>query len=241
MKQKSPEISGVPVNRKPRTLLGEPPTWEAYRRIDGVNMKTIKSIPMIVAAALALTSGAAQAASGDWLIRAGAHNVDPKSNNHPVVTADDAPSFTISGSYFFTDHIAVEVLGAYPFTHDVLLKADGSKAAEITQLPPTVSVQYHFAPDASIRPYVGAGLNYTFFYDEKTTGALTGTKLSLDNSFGIAAEVGVDIALNDDWAVNLNARWIDIDSDARLDGADLGTVEIDPMVYGVMATRKLRF
>lgn len=204
-------------------------------------MKTLKSIPAIVAATLALTTGVAQAASGDWLIRAGVHNVDPKSNNHPVVKADDAPSLTISGSYFFTDNIAVEVLGAYPFTHDVLLKADGSEVGEITHLPPTVSLQYHFAPEATIRPYIGAGLNYTFFYDEKTKGALTGTKLSLDNSFGLAAEVGVDFALNNDWAINLNARWMDIDSDARLDGADLGTVEVDPMVYGVMITRKLRF
>ncbi len=203
-------------------------------------MKTLKSIPALVAAALALTSGTAQAAAGDWLIRAGVHNVDPKSNNHPVVKADDAPSVTISGSYFLTENVAVEVLGAYPFTHDVLLKSDGSKAGEITQLPPTLSLQYHFAPDAKVRPYVGAGLNYTFFYDEKTTGALTGTKLSLDNSFGLTAEVGVDIALNDDWAVNLNARWFDIDSDARLDGADLGTVEVDPLVYGIMLTRKLR-
>ena len=204
-------------------------------------MKTLKSVPALVAAALALTSGAAQAAAGDWLIRAGVHNVDPKSNNHPVVKADDAPSVTISGSYFLTENVAVEVLGAYPFTHDVLLKSDGSKAGEITQLPPTLSLQYHFAPDAKVRPYVGAGLNYTFFYDEKTTGALTGTKLSLDNSFGLTAEVGVDIALNDDGAVNLNARWFDIDSDARLDGADLGTVEVDPLVYGIMLTRKLRF
>lgn len=204
-------------------------------------MNTLKSIPAIVAATLALTTGAAQAASGDWLIRAGVHNVDPKSNNHPIVKADDAPSLTVSGTYFFTDNIAVEVLGAYPFTHDVQLKADGSEVAEITHLPPTVSVQYHFAPEATIRPYIGAGLNYTFFYDEKTKGALTGTKLSLDNSFGIAAEVGVDFAVNNDWAVNLNARWMDIDSDARLDGADLGTVEVDPMVYGVMITRKLRF
>ena len=74
----------------------------------------------------------------------------------------------------------------------------------------------------------------------KRRRALTGTKLSLDNSFGLTAEVGMDIALNDDWAVNLNARWFDIDSDARLDGADLGTVEVDPLVYGIMLTRKLR-
>jgi outer membrane protein len=53
--------------------------------------------------------------------------------------------------------------------------------------------------------------------------------------------VGVDIALNNDWALNLSIRWFDIDTDARLDGADLGTVEVDPYAYGLMFTRKLRF
>ena len=204
-------------------------------------MKSIHSIPVLLAGAVALSSAVAQAAAGDWLVRAGVHQVDPKSNNHPVVAVDSAPSLTISGSYFLTDHLAIEVLGAYPFTHDIKLRADGSEVAETTHLPPTVSLQYHFAPQANIRPYVGAGLNYTFFYDEKTKGALAGTKLSLDNSFGLSAEVGVDIAINDNWAVNLNARWFDIDTKARLDGAALGTVEVDPYAYGLMITRKIRF
>jgi outer membrane protein len=51
----------------------------------------------------------------------------------------------------------------------------------------------------------------------------------------------MDVALTDNWAVNFNVRWFDIDSDAKLDGADLGTVEIDPYAYGVMFTRKVRY
>jgi outer membrane protein len=200
-------------------------------------------IASIVLSALVLTLfvGTAQAAGGDWLIRAGAHQVDPKSNNHPVVGVRSDESFTLSGTYFFTDHIAIELLGAYPFTHDITLNADGSEVGQTTHLPPTLSLQYHFLPDAAFRPYVGAGLNYTFFYDEETRGALEGTTLSLDNSFGLAAEVGIDIAFNEDWALNLNIRWFDIDTDARLNGDDLGTVEVDPFAYGLMFTRKLRF
>lgn len=204
-------------------------------------MKITHGIPVIFVGALVLASTPGSAAAGDWLIRAGVHQVDPKSNNHPVVSVDAAPSLTLSGSYFLTDHLALEVLGAYPFTHDIKLRADGSEVAKTTHLPPTVSLQYHFSPNGQFRPYVGAGLNYTIFYSEKTKGALTGTKLSLDNSVGLSAEFGVDIALNNDWAINLNARWFDIDTKARLDGADLGTVEVDPYAYGLMITRKLRF
>ena len=64
----------------------------------------------------------------------------------------------------------------------------------------------------------------------------------LDSSFGPAAEIGADIALNDQWAINLNARWIDIDTKARSSAlGDLGTVNIDPLVIGLMVTRKVSF
>jgi outer membrane protein len=84
-----------------------------------------------------------------------------------------------------------------------------------------------------VSPYLGAGLNATIFFDEKTAGALAGSKLSLDNSFGVAAQAGVDFALSSQWLINLDARWIDIDTDARLDGASLGSVAIDPYAFGV--------
>ncbi len=196
----------------------------------------------IVAGMMAMGTTSASAAEGDWLFRVGAHQVDPKSNNHPAVSVDSGTSLTLSGTYFYTDNFAVEVLGAAPFNHDIRLVDGGARVAKTRHLPPTISAQWHFAPDAkSFRPYVGAGLNYTLFFDEKTSGALAGTKLELDPSFGLSAEVGMDIALTEDWAINLNVRWFDIDSDAELDGADLGTVEIDPYAYGLMFTRKLRF
>ncbi|MCC6170932.1 MAG: OmpW family protein [Gammaproteobacteria bacterium] len=204
-------------------------------------MKTSRAQHAFLAmAACGLASAAAGA--GDWLFRAGAHNVEPKSNNHSVVNVDGAPSLTVSATYFMTPNLAVEVLGAVPFKHDINLNSNGAEVASTTHLPPTVTLQYHFAPDAArFRPYVGAGLNYTIFFDEKTKGALAGTKLSLDESFGPAVELGLDIALNDAWAINLNARWFDIDTDARLDGASLGTVEIDPYAIGLMVTRKVSF
>ncbi|MEJ1966226.1 MAG: OmpW family outer membrane protein [Gammaproteobacteria bacterium] len=185
-----------------------------------------------------LISGRANAAEGDWLVRVGGHYVDPKSNNHPVVSVDSSESLTFNATYFYTDHWGIELLAAAPFKHDITLNSNGSKVAETRELPPTLSLQYHFAPNGTIRPYVGLGLNATIFFNEKTRGALAGNKLSLDTSFGPAAQVGVDFALAGDWFVNVDARWIDIDSDAKLGGAGIGTVSIDPLAFGISIGRR---
>ena len=131
-----------------------------------------------------------------------------------------------------TANWAVEVLAAYPFEHDIALVDDGSKVGSTKHLPPTVSLQYHFLPDSTFQPYIGAGINYTTFFSEKTYGLLEGSSLSLDSSWGLAAEVGADFMLGDTWFLNVNVRYIDIETDAKLDGDPLGTVAIDPMVYG---------
>jgi len=197
---------------------------------------------MLAAVAAATLTPVAHAEAGDWLFRVGAHYVDPKSDNHPVVNVDGAASLTLNFTYFMTDNWAVELLGAVPFKHDINLNATGAKVGSTTHLPPTLGIQYHFRPNAPMfRPYVAAALNATIFYDEETQGALAGTELSLDNSFGASFEVGADFAINELWAVNVEARWFDIDTDARLDGASLGTVNVDPFAVGVMLTRKFKF
>lgn len=186
-------------------------------------------------AGLALIAMPAQAyEQGDWLLRVGAGNVDPKSNNAEIVSVDSGTSLVFNGTYFFTSNIALEVLAAAPFSHDVKLAADGSKVAETKHLPPTFSLQYHFNTEGAFHPYVGAGLNYTVFFDEETTGALDGTTLSLDDSFGLAVQVGADFDLTDRMFLCLDIRWADIDTDASIPEAALDfNVEIDPYVYSL--------
>jgi outer membrane protein len=192
----------------------------------------------LAAAGLCLQPLTATAAQGDWLLRGGVGVVDPKSDNLTLspeqeVQVDTGTSFTIEGTYMFADHWGVELLAAYPFTHDVDIDgAEGAgNVAEVDHLPPTLSLQYHFNPEGRFRPYIGAGINYTTFLNEDTKGALAGADLELDDSWGAAGQIGADIGLNDNWFLNLAVRYIDIDSDAKLDGADLGTVEIDPFIY----------
>ncbi len=193
----------------------------------------MKAIVLMSLGVLAFSSQAAVAAdAGDWTLRAGPYLVSPKSGNSDIVSVDDGTSLGFTVSYHFTPNWAFEVLAALPFSHDIDL-VGGGKVAETKHLPPTFSLQYHWQNDTAFKPYVGFGLNYTTFFDESTEGALAGTSLSLDDSFGIATQLGADFELNDRWFLNVDLRWINIETDATLDGADLGSVEIDPFVGGI--------
>ncbi|MDX2429213.1 MAG: OmpW family outer membrane protein [Xanthomonadales bacterium] len=186
-------------------------------------------------AGIALSLGFAGTANafepGDWLVRVGASYVDPASDNHDVVSVESATSATINLSYMMTDVWAVEVLAAYPFKHDIEF-IDGTKVGSTKHLPPTVSLQYHFRPTEQFQPYVGVGINYTNFFSEKTQGPLEGTDLNLGDSWGLAGQIGFDVMFNDDWFFNLDVRYIDIDTKAKLDGVSIGKVEIDPWIFG---------
>lgn len=169
---------------------------------------------------------------GDWLVRLGASSVDPKSNNNPVVSVDSGISATFNISYMMTDHWAVELLAAWPFKHDIDL-VGGPEVGSTKHLPPTLSLQYHFQTNSAFQPYVGAGVNYTTFFSEKLYGPLEGASLKLDDSWGVAGEAGADIMLGPAWFLNISVRYIDIKTDAKVNGDALGKVKIDPWVYGV--------
>lgn len=182
--------------------------------------------------AMGMAQVAAAQDAGDWIVRTGFHSIEPKSRNHALVEVENQIGLTFTATYMLAPNWGVELLASLPFTHDITLNGAGV-VAETDLLPPTLSAQYHFNPNGRVRPYVGAGLNYTVFSDERTWGALQGTKLELDPSFGPAAQLGVDIDVIPGWIINVDARWFDIDTDAKLDGADLGTIEIDPVAFGL--------
>lgn len=194
-----------------------------------------KGLNFAACASIALTVGSTGTAiafePGDWLIRAGATVVDPVSDNHETVSVDSATSATFNFSYMMTDVWSVEVLAAYPFKHDIAL-LDGTDVGSTKHLPPTVSLQYHFMPTSRLQPYLGIGINYTDFFSEKTYGPLEGTDLKLGSSWGWAAQIGFDVMVSDNWFLNLDLRYIDIESKAKLDNQSIGKVVIDPWVYG---------
>jgi outer membrane protein len=200
-------------------------------------MKTTSKLAIALGAALLCGATAhAEDAANNWVVKIGAHNVDPQSGNGKLakgaldVDVGSNAGLTFTAERMMTTNWGIEVLAALPFEHDV--KLNGVKAATVKHLPPTFSLQYHFMPENTFSPFVGVGINYTTFFDEKTTGPLTGAKLNLSDTWGPAAHAGVDFRLNDRWLLTVDARWMKIDPDASVNGAKLGTVHIDPLVYG---------
>jgi outer membrane protein len=207
-------------------------------------MKSSKYL-LAAGALLALVASPALAyEAGTWVLRAGVGVVAPDSDNlvldpDTIVEVDDGTSLTLMGTYMFSPNWGFDVLASWPFNHDI--KLGGVKIAETDHLPPTFSIQYHFLPDATFQPYVGAGLNYTTFFSTDVTQALTDltgvTDIDLDDSFGLGLQLGADWTFGNRWLLNFDLRYIDIESDLTAsDGVtseELGSVAIDPWVYSI--------
>ena len=205
----------------------------------------LQSLVLATVTALTMTSAFAVPA-GTWSIAAGAHMVDPKSDNGSLlngalsVDVDDDIRPTISGEYFIANNVGIELLAATPFHHDfTLTDAEGVETKGKTQhLPPTLSAQYHFDNDMmplNIKPFIGIGVNYTTFFEEKVN--ISGADLELDDSVGVAGHIGLDIPFAPTEYFRIDARYMDLKTDATLNtdegSIDLGEIDISPWVYGI--------
>lgn len=214
----------------------------------------MRSLLITAAAAATIAAGLATPAyaeQGDWLVRLRGIYVAPQDDSGPVlpavptgsVTVEDAIVPELDFTYFFTNNIAAElILATSP--HDISGAGALSGLNEIADtmaLPPTLTLQYHFMPNAKIRPYVGAGVNWTIFYSEDSEASLDtalggATDVSLDDSFGWAVQAGIDFDITERVFLNIDVKYIDIDTTATLDTAgSINTVDvqIDPIVAGI--------
>ena len=219
-----------------------------------------------LAAALLTTLGLSTLAApamayeaGDWLVRGRIINVNPNDDSGTLtlngvdqgtkgvsVNSDTVPELDIT--YMLHKNWGVELILGYS-NHTVKGEKSWSALGDVIDtkvLPPTLTLQYHFMPDSNIRPYVGAGINYTYFFDEEVAGNVldqSGAKVKLDSSWGLAAQAGVDVALNDDWFVNFDVKYIDIDTTAHFKNTGAAAsakidADIDPFVWGIGIGRR---
>lgn len=205
-------------------------------------MRSVKLVVLCATAVLLWANTAVAKEAGDWIIRAGVSYIDPKSDNGTVNGASpieldvgSATMLTFDGTYMITSNFGVELLAALPFKHDIdgQLGNQSVELATVKHLPPTLSAVYHFNSAGKFQPYLGAGLNWTIFFDENEKDALGGSSLKLTNSLGLAAVAGIDIALSERMFLNGNIRYMDIDSDVKLDGEKVAKASIDPWVYAI--------
>jgi outer membrane protein len=190
-------------------------------------MKTFQ-LALAAGAALAL-AGAAQAqdfqpkTAGTIMLNVRVTDVAPKADDAITTLSGGATGLkahvgdsvmpTIGLTYFLTDNVAVEAIaGTTRHTVSARGAATDIKLKETWVLPPTVSLQYHFAPAAKVSPYVGAGVNYMLFYADKDDN---GFGLDIDNGFGFALQGGADVAIQGPWSANVDVKKIFFETDAK--------------------------
>jgi len=229
-------------------------------------MKATKlAVALLAATGLSAIAAPAMAyEAGDILVRGRVINVNPNDDSGTLslnggaldvgegvkVDSDTVPELDFT--YMITKNWGVELILGYS-EHTVTTHKAAQTALSLGDvidakvLPPTLTLQYHFMPDSNIRPYVGAGINYTHFFSEELAGTVlepAGGSVKLEDSWGLAAQVGVDVALNDDWFINADIKYIQIDTKAKfsnlLGGATSAEIsaDIDPFVFGLGIGRR---
>lgn len=234
------------------------------------SIKMKKSL-LVLALAAAFAPVLAQAEAGDWVVRARAVNVSPnedsklgKTVNKNVLPGAMTPGAELAVddnwipeldiSYYITKNIAAELILALGTEHDVRIKGDSvgaignQKLGSVDLLPPTLTAQWHFNPDQTIDPYVGAGINYTYVLDRDLkgrAGAINGEKIKIDSdSWGYVLQAGLDVNLKDGWLINADVKYVNIETSVQLQSAITGrwtkidSLDINPWVFGVGIGKK---
>ncbi|MBG52004.1 MAG: hypothetical protein CML99_06240 [Rhodobiaceae bacterium] len=174
-------------------------------------------------------------AEGDspWLIRVRGIYVSPDESANVrglagSVEADGSLVPELDISYFFTDNIAAELILATS-NHDMSATA-GVDLGDVWVLPPTLTLQYHFSPKETFRPYVGAGINYTIFYGEDK-GAVA--SIDYEDGFGYALQAGADFDLGNQWVFNIDVKKLWLNTDVTINGGAItADVDLDPWIFG---------
>ena len=201
--------------------------------------KRIAATTVAVLAALNLTGlamNSAVAQESPWLVRVRAVHLDPADKSAPLggagasdrITVSDKTIPEIDDSNFFTPNVAAELVLTYPQKHDVYL--DGANIGSFKHLPPSLLVQYHFMPEKTLKPYVGAGINYTTLSKVRL---LNGAGSLEHDSVGLVLQAGVDYAIDKQWSLNVDIKKAQIRSDVIVGGAAVSRVKVDPLMIGV--------
>jgi outer membrane protein len=147
------------------------------------------------------------------------------------VTGSDMLIPEIDVTYFFDPHWSVEVI-AGTTKHSLYL----NKSVYIGStwiLPPTLTLQYHFDAIGPVQPYLGAGINYSLFYDKRGVSGLG--KLKATDQWGAALQAGADIPLGEDgrYFLNVDVKKIFVSTHASFTASAVtANVNVNPWLIG---------
>lgn len=193
-----------------------------------------RSLVFVCAIVGVLAANAAAAQEHPWLVRGGAHYLSAKDNSGHLriddeklfVDVEDSAMATFSIAYLFDQHWSMELFGSGPFDSDITVRNGGKASTKYVM--PMVSWIYHWNPDGRWQPYLGAGVNFAVFMDESPSD------LDFNEAIGPALIGGIDYNLSDRWLLSLDLRWVDMDTETRLNGDRVGTISFDPFLAGLM-------
>jgi len=188
--------------------------------------------------------------AGDFNVRLRGISVNPDNGSRPVNNAttgalvsslekvQDSQTVEVDVSYFVTPRIALELIAATT-NHNLTVGApalnNGTDLGRTGVLPPTLTLQFHPLPNATFSPYAGAGLNYTFFYNESNGANFNGLKLK--DTWGWALQAGLDIQTSSPWSLNFDVKKIFLTTSATVNlnpstALTVTDIKLDPWVFG---------
>jgi outer membrane protein len=122
------------------------------------------------------------------------------------VPSQGTPSFDIG--YFITPDIAIDVFAGVPPKTQILgtgpLAPLGTLATTFYG-PGIIALQYYIPGLGRVHPYVGTGVNWTFFLGT-TDRALTHVQPA--NALGLPFEAGIHVDVTRRWTFNIDMKYI---------------------------------
>jgi outer membrane protein len=202
----------------------------------------------IVLIMVALLVVPAVADAQNWILRVRGIMIDPDDSSGEIgatgstIDVDSATTIEVDITYMLSPSFGLELIAATA-KHDLTAVGGalaGADLGAVTHLPPTLTAQWYIIPEGFINLYIGAGINFTTFYDYDLSGdlaALDVTDIEFDDSFGLAGNAGINFNLGKSFMINADVKYIQIDTEADIkvgsDTLDKVAVDINPWVFGL--------
>ena len=213
------------------------------RRVAGIKLLLAGTLGLLIfsGSARADDRTGADNHAGTVLLRIHALGIFPENRSSSItviggkVDIPDRLAPEIDVSYFFSDHIAAQLIATLT---RVPVTARGTALGKVpvgrvNVLPPTLTVQYHFTPKGAFSPYVGAGVTDLILYKSKPAGGAV-TSVSFENNFGAAFQAGFDYQLNEHWFLNAEIDQVLVRTTANIDHNLISAkVDVNPFLFGV--------
>ncbi|MEA2491051.1 MAG: outer membrane protein [Acidobacteriota bacterium] len=182
-----------------------------------------------------------------WVDTSSEGTFDLNDPNDPVgINFDPTLGYGVAANIFFGNHLSTE-FAITRVENDVTFRrrAVNSSGDGVEMMPITGTLQWHFAPTATIDPYIGAGAAYVLIDDVDRPEELNNLdfeSIDFDDDIGLVVNAGIGIRLGQRWGLTLDGKYVPLEASAtarRTTGAQDTTFDINPIILS--AGLSLRF